>query len=49
MSYTVVFIVFKDLRRVRRGRDRMAVGYTTTYAISVVSSNLDQCEIYNIM
>ena len=38
----------------RRGRDRMVVGFTTTYAISayptdVVSSNLDQGEVYNIM
>ena len=38
----------------RRGRDRMLVGITTTYAISayttdVVSSNLNQGEVYNIM
>ena len=38
----------------RRGRDRMVDGFTTTYAISayptdVVSSNLDQGEVYNIM
>jgi len=33
MSNTVIFIVFNDLRRGRRGRDRMAVGYTTTYAM----------------
>ena len=44
--------------RGRRGRDRMVVGFTTTYAISVqsvpittdvASSNLDQGEVYNIM
>ena len=40
---------------VRRGNDCMVVGFTTTYAISayhltdVVSSNLDQGEVYNIM
>jgi hypothetical protein len=38
--------------RGHRGRDRMVVGFTTTYAISaittdVVSSNLDQGEVYN--
>ena len=34
----------------RRGHDRMVVGFTTTYAITdVVSSNLDQGEVYNIM
>jgi len=41
----------------RRGRDRMVVGYITTYVISayhhynVVSSNPDQakCTRYNIM
>ena len=40
-----------------RGRDRMVVGFTTTYAISayhhwyicIVSSNVDQGELYNIM
>jgi hypothetical protein len=40
-----------------RGCDRMVVGFTTTYAISayicittdVVSSNLDEGEVYNIM
>ena len=41
-------------QRGRRGRDRMEVGFTTTYAFSaittdVVSSNLDQGEVYNIM
>jgi len=31
--------------------DLMVVGFTTTYAITtdVVSSNLEQCEVYNIM
>ena len=39
----------------RRGRDRMVVGFTTTYMQSVpittdvVSSKLDQGEVYNIM
>jgi hypothetical protein len=40
----------------RGGRDRMVVGFTTTYAMQsvyittdVVSSNLDQGEVYNIM
>jgi hypothetical protein len=33
----------------RHGRDRMVVGFTPTYAISVVSSNLDQGEVYTIM
>ena len=37
-----------------RGCDRMVVGFTTTYVISaittdVVSSNLDQGEVYNSM
>jgi hypothetical protein len=31
-------------------RDRMVVGFRTTYAISdVVSSDLDQVEVYNII
>ena len=37
---------------VRRGRNRMVVGFATTYPISatdVVSSNLDQGEVHNIM
>jgi hypothetical protein len=35
----------------RRGRDRIVVGLTTTYAITtdVMRSNLDQSEVYNIM
>ena len=39
----------------RRGPDLMVVGFTTTYMQSVpintdiVSSNLDQREVYNIM
>jgi hypothetical protein len=36
-----------------RGRDRMVVGFTTTYAVTittdVVSLYLDQGEVYNIM
>ena len=35
--------------RGRRGRDQMVVWFTTTYAISDVSSNLDQGEVYNFM
>jgi hypothetical protein len=39
--------------RGRCGRDRMVVGFTTTYAISAYHhwccSNLDQDEVYNIM
>jgi hypothetical protein len=43
----------QEFYRGRYGRDRMIVGFTTTYAISayhitdVVSSNLDQGELYN--
>ena len=42
-------------RRSRRGRDRMVAGFTSTYVQSlpittdVVSSDLDQGEVYNIM
>jgi hypothetical protein len=38
-------------KRGSRGRDCMVVGFTTTYAITtdVVSSNLDQGKVYNIM
>ena len=44
----------KNIKRDRRGRDLMVVGFTTTYAISaittdVVSWNLDKGEVYNIM
>ena len=39
--------------RVRCDRDRMVVGFTTTYAISAtndaVSSDIDQGKVYNIM
>ena len=40
--------------RGRRGRDRMVVGFTTTYAIGVYHHwccefELDQGEVYNIM
>jgi len=45
--------MFYKTIRGRRGRDRMVVGLQTTNAISactdVVSSNLDQGEVYNIM
>ena len=43
----------QEFYRGRHGRDRMIVGFTTTYAISayhitdVVSSNLDRGELYN--
>jgi hypothetical protein len=46
---------FYDFSRGRRGRDRMVVGLTTTYMLSmsistdVVGSNLDLGEVYNIM
>ena len=32
-----------------RGRDRMVVGFITTYATDVESSNPAQGEVYNIM
>jgi hypothetical protein len=35
--------------RGRRGRDRMVVGFTYAITTDVVSSNLDQGEVYNIM
>ena len=35
-------------KRGRRGHDRMATGFTTI-TTDVVSSNLDQGEVYNIM
>jgi len=43
------------VQRGRRGRDRMVVGFTTTYAIgtynttNVVTSNTVHGEVYNIM
>ena len=46
--------VLRNLPRGRGGHDRMVVGFTTTYMQSksittdVVSSNLDQGEVYNI-
>ena len=51
-TYQIYFIIKE--RQDRRGRDRMVVGNTTTYAISaittdVVSSNLDQGDVYNII
>jgi len=45
-------LIRASLLRDRRGRNRMVVGFTTTYVISdpdAVSSNLDQGEVYNIM
>jgi hypothetical protein len=38
-------------RGCRRGHDRMVIGFTTTYAISVYHywCHLDQGEVYNIM
>jgi len=50
--YIIVFIMFI---RGRRGRDHMVVGFTTIpmqsvpITTDVVSSNLDQGEVYNIM
>ena len=50
-----IFTVYYRIWRSRRGRDRMVVGFTTTYAISVylhinvVSSNPAHGEMYNIM
>ena len=50
-----IFTVYYRIWRSRRGRDRMVVGFTTTYAISiylhtdVVSSNPAHGEVYNIM
>jgi hypothetical protein len=41
-----------NINRGRRGRDRIVVGFTTTYVISAYHhwcSNLDQDEVYNIM
>jgi hypothetical protein len=36
-------------KRCRRRRDRMVVGFKTTYVISdVVSSNLDRGEVYSL-
>jgi hypothetical protein len=50
-----IFTVYYRIWRSRHGRDRMVVGFTTTYAISVylhtdvVSSNPAHGEVYNIM
>jgi len=58
MTRTCEFILATPVplkcKRGRRGRARMVVGFIATYAIStyhphVVSSNLDQGEVYNIM
>ena len=46
----IAFFIITQLKRGRRGSDRMVVGSTTTYAIAdVVRSNLDQGEMHNIM
>ena len=45
-------IVLRSNRRGRRGHDRMIVGFShasSSYRIDVVSSNLDQVKVYNIM
>ena len=50
-----IFTVYYRIWRSRHGRDRIVVGFTTTYAISVylhtdvVSSNPAHGEVYNIM
>ena len=48
-----IYFLSQNPKRGRRGRDRMVVGYTTTYAIvpittEVVISNLDQGDVYSI-
>ena len=46
----ICFVFICEGGRGRRGRDRMVVGFTTAYMTTgVVSSNLDQGEVYNIM
>jgi hypothetical protein len=47
------YFLSQNPKRGRRGRDRMVIGFTTTYAIvpittDVVSSNLDQGDVYSI-
>ena len=58
MATIVKHVLFKmttiSLIRGRRGHDRMVVKFTTTYAISAITTdvvrlNLDQGEVYNIM
>ena len=50
-----IFKLFLSYIVNRRGRDRMVVGFKTTYAISdyittdAVSSNLDQGDVYYTM
>ena len=48
-----IYFLSQNPKRGRRGRDRMVVGYTTTYAImpittEVVISNPDQGDVYSI-
>ena len=48
-----IYFLSQNPKRGRRGRDRMVVGNTTTYAIvpittEVVISNLDQGDVYSI-
>jgi len=48
-----IYFLSQHPKRGLRGRDRMVVGYTTTYAIvpittEVVISNLDQGDVYSI-
>ena len=54
--FSKLFSIYSLISRSRRGRDRMVVEIVTTYTIiaypyhtDVVSSNLDQGEVYNIM
>ena len=48
----LLIVLLRILPMGRRCRDRMVVGFTTTYAISayrIVNSNLGHGEMYNIM
>ena len=49
--FRVGLYIISYATRGRRGGDRMAVRFTTTYAITTdgVPSNLGQGEVYNIM
>jgi hypothetical protein len=52
LNFLFIRSIITIIYRGHRGRDRMVVGFTTTYAINaydVVGSNLDQGEVYNIM
>ena len=52
-GFSLPLFYLQIILRGRCGRDRLLVGFTSTYAISatidVVSLNLDQGEVYNIM